>query len=278
MSTDHLIDVDGILNKRSYLPWSSSRIDTAETCMYKFSNIYLKGVKESSKSLTTGSLSHEIIAELLKSSREPSIEFAEELLGLFLPKFKENCDVNEAVDDVRAMFPYMCSFVRSWKAFLKEHNIKKDRVEKLYSINENLKRASNASCAKPYFRGVIDLWCYDEETKTLYVIDHKTNKAALSANKVREHQQLNLYVAMLTFVYGIKWEHAIIGLNFLRKGKLVQVEVTKEDIKYFMIDFLNRLRYLEQSLRVSCLNGEWEPEPSFKCKWCSFKNECPAFS
>lgn len=274
MEDNHVVDTSKAMEERPYLPWSSSRIDVANTCKYKFYKVYMDGVKEHSKSLTLGSLSHEIIAELLRGA-DPSIKQAEALLAQALPFYHDKVGINEAVDEIRAMIPYMCKFVQDWRAFTASKNITKYNVEKPYAITESMKRASFLNPKSIYFRGIVDLWCYDKENEELYIIDHKTNKSTMSSKKVKEHPQLLTYVAMLTFVYKLRWKRAHIALNFLRKGKLVWAEVTHDDLKFFMYNFINELKYIENALLDCSEHQYWPAETSYKCSWCSFKDTCP---
>lgn len=271
-------DLDILLGEAKYLPWSCSRMETAGTCLYKFHQVYLGGVKEHSPALTLGGLSHEVIAELLKVP-EPSTTVAHIILTQAYRAFKALDQDGYAWEAVQGFIPYMVTFCKKWKKFCKDNNIDKYRIEHPYGLTEEMTRASYIPqpFRQTYFRGIIDLWGYDPVTQTLYVIDHKTNKSAMSPKKVKECIQLNLYVGMLSCIYKMPWKKAVIGLNFLRKNKVVWATVTPEENADFMDKFVNTLHYLESRLFTCESEMVWPTEKSFKCKWCAFRGDCVAF-
>lgn len=271
-------DLDILLGEAKYLPWSCSRMETAGTCLYKFHQVYLGGIKEHSPALTLGGLSHEIIAELLKL-KDPSLEVAKIILTQIYQAFKALDVDGYAWMTVQEFLPYMVSFVKKWQKFCADNNIAKYRIEHPYGLTEQLTRASYIPqpFRQTYFRGIVDLWGYDPVNQVLYVVDHKTNKSAMSTKKVKECMQLNIYVGMLAHIYKLPWKKAVIGLNFLRKNKVVWATVTPEENADFMDKFVNTLHYLESSL-FTCENEMvWPAEKSFKCKWCAFRGDCVAF-
>lgn len=281
-ASSHVIsgNLDMLLGEEKYLPWSCSRMEVASSCLYKFNQVYLAGIKEESAALTLGGLSHEIIADLLKDG-EPSEAKAEIFLTRHYPIYRDADANGEALATVRSFFPYMVEFCTKWNNFLNEKGIKKARVEHPYGLTRDLERASynpNNPIRQTYLRGIIDLWAYDPETQYLYIVDHKTNKSIMSSNKVKEHIQLNLYIAMLARIYKLKWKKAFIGLNFLRKKKTVWATVEPHETAVFTDIFMNTLRYLEARL-FDCENSlVWPAERSFKCSWCALKSTCLAFN
>lgn len=279
--TNHTVssESDMLLGEEKYLPWSFSRMDVAGSCLYKFNRIYQEGIRESSPALTLGGLSHEIIAELLRDG-SPSIEKAQMFLAKSYPMYASLDTDGAAKTEVQDLFPYMVTFVKNWKDFLAEREINKDRVEIPYAITRDHKRASFVpnSVHSPYLRGIIDLWAWDPKTKTIYIVDHKTNKSSQSATKVKEHKQLNIYIWMLARIYKLDWKRAVIGLNFLRRGKVVWATVFPYEHKEFVDKFFNTLKYLEFRL-YECENEMiWPATKSFKCSWCSFKETCQTYN
>lgn len=267
-----------LLGEAKYLPWSCSRVDTAKTCLYKFHKVYLEGIKEKSLALSLGSMSHEIIALLLKD-HDPSLTKAQMYMSQTRPIYETHENFPEVCKEVEELLPYMVTFVSKWKEFMNKKGIKKDRVENAYGITRELTRTSYTGYPRGdvYLRGVIDLWTYDPVTKTLYIVDHKTNKSILSKARVKESVQLNLYVAMLSIIFKMPWEKAVIGLNFLRKGKIVWAQVTPQETIDFMQIYLNSLNHLENNL-YECDNSMiWPANASYKCAWCSFRNTCETF-
>ena len=279
--TNHTVscESDMLLGEDKYLPWSFSRMDVAGSCLYKFYNIYHEGVKESSPALTLGSLTHEVMAELLRDGA-PSVEKAQIFLVKAYTAYAELDSNGAAWLEAANMLPYMVDFTTKWKTMLKSKGIIKDRVEIPYALNADKKRASFVpNCNnQPYLRGIVDLWAWDKETKTLYIVDHKTNKSTQSSNKVKEHMQLNLYIGMLASIYNLDWKRAIVGLNFLRKGKIVWATIYPHEHGEFMDKFFNTLKYLEFKLYECESNMIWPATKSFKCSWCSFRDTCQTYN
>lgn len=279
--TNHTVscDSDMLLGEAKYLPWSFSRMDVAGSCLYKFYNIYHEGIKESSPALTLGSLTHEVIADLLRDGA-PSVEKAQIFLVKAYKAYAELDSNGAAWLEAANMLPYMVTFTNNWKNMLKSKGIIKDRIEIPYALNADKKRASFVpNCNnQPYLRGIVDLWAWDKETKTLYIVDHKTNKSTQSSNKVKEHRQLNLYIGMLANIYNLDWKRAVVGLNFLRKGKTVWATIYPHEHVEFMDKFFNTLKYLEFKLYECESNMIWPAVKSFKCSWCSFKDTCQTYN
>lgn len=273
-------NLDMLLGEEKYLPWSCSRMEVAGSCLHKFKQVYLEGIKEESPALTLGGLSHEIIADLLADGGEPSIAKAEIFLTRHYPMYKEADLDGTAFNTVRTFFPYMVEFVTKWKHMLSEKGIKRARVEHPYGLTRELTRAAYIpnDIRQTYLRGIIDLWAYDPNTQTLYIVDHKTNKSTMSKQKVKDHIQLNLYIAMISRIYKLKWKRAFVGLNFLRKNKIIWAVVEPKENAVFMDIFMNTLRYLEARL-FECENSlVWPAERSFRCSWCALKEGCKAYS
>lgn len=265
-----------LLGNEKHLPWSHSKAEVAKTCMYKFSRVYLDGERESSPSLLLGSFAHETLETLLRAPEAPTVENATDILLQIKNNYVEEGDKEQAYYEVIPMLPYIVDFVIKWKNFIKDKNIKHWRVESAFGLTEDRHRATyEPGPYRTYIRGRIDLWAYDAQTKTLYVIDHKTNKNAESPKKVKENLQLNLYITFLSNVYKLEWKEAYYGLNFLRRKKIVWARTTPEENANFTDMYFNTLRVLEERILDCELDNYWPPEESYKCGMCSFKGDCP---
>lgn len=256
------------------VPWSTSKIKTASQCRRQFYNVYVKKMKEESQALSSGTLAHQVIAELLNKRDYVKEEEADQVLQTLIPEDIPEIFKETAYNDVREMLPYMCSFVNSLQDELQEHpGIEKYHVEQRYAVTEDMGR-SCFNDKSAFLRGIIDLWYYDKETRVLYIIDHKTDKSAKSVNAVRKTDQLLLYAAFLTLVYNLDWRQCFIGLNFLRKGKKVISPVSREELRTFMKDLLEKLAYLEQIIDSCVVCKEWPAFHGFYCSWCGFRDIC----
>lgn len=271
--------LDMSLGETKYLPWSYSRMDVANSCLYKFYKVYLEDIRESSPALTLGGLSHEIIAALLRD-KDVNLQLAYGALDYFYPKYRSKDTSGIAYEEARNFLLYMVEFVGNWQKLIRETGIKRYFVEHEYGLTEDLKRASYSKIQNRdvYIRCIVDLWAYDKKTKTLYVVDHKTNKSSQSSTRVHDSHQLNLHVGILSRVYKLKWERAYIALNFLRRNRITWAVVTPEENKLFMEKYFNTLHFLESRLFDCDQSLIYPATPSYKCSWCTFKDTCQSYS
>jgi hypothetical protein len=277
---EHIIngDLDMLLGEAKYLPWSASRVDAACSCLYKFHKIYMEGCKESSPALTLGSLTHEILAKAITDGK-PSMLKAQSWLRKSYELYRDNDPTGAVLAEVEEFLPYIITFTDNWKNFLQREGISEDFVEQPYGVTQRCSKASYLpdDSNSTYFRGIIDLWAYDPVKHVLYIVDHKTNKSAASKQKVKEHSQLNLYTIMLVSIFQLPWTKAVVGLNFVRKGKVVWNTIYPSEAEEFRDKYWNTLKYLEYKLWKAESDMVWPATRSFKCNWCTFKNSCNSY-
>lgn len=241
--------------------WSTSKADTAAQCLYKYKRVYIDKVKEESHALTLGSVTHDVIAnELLSMNTDENVLI-------------EKLDDMGGVDpELYAMVPNINKFCVYWCNYVKEHDLE-PTIEQKYAMTRDCKRTGFLD-SDAYIRGVFDLWAFDERRRKLIVIDHKTSKALSSADAVKAHSQLNLYVYMLTKMNNLEWDTADIALHFVRHGKNVWAYITRKDMEEFGARYMHFLAILEERITKAYETNNWERCPGFHCKWCSFKGEC----
>lgn len=254
---------EGLEEVKVYKPisWSTSKADTANECMYKYKRVYVDKVPATGRALWLGSTIHDIQADELISRNTD------------LKTLVKRLDAKGHVDpEIYAMTEAMCNFTKKWVSYVEEHKLEYS-VEKKYAITREFK-ATEFLAKDVFIRGVIDLWAYDEKAKRLIVVDHKTSKSALNVEGVKNHKQLNLYVWMLTKLYGLEWDRAQFALNFTRHDKLVWSGVSREEMEDFGVAYCKFLNDLEDRVNECLDTGVWPREPGFYCNWCSFKGEC----
>lgn len=278
--SEHVIngDLDMLLGEAKYLPWSASRVDTACSCLYKFHKVYMEGCKEESPALTLGSLTHEILAKAIIDG-DPSLLKVQSWLNQCYEVYRDQDSTGEVLSEVQGFLSYIVDFVHKWKGFLTSKGIPEDHVEQPYGLTQRCGKAPHVPDAtnSTYFRGIVDLWAYDPNTHVLYIVDHKTNKSALSKQKVKEHPQLNLYTIMLTSIFQLSWTKAVVGLNFVRREKIVWSTLYPKEVEEFRDKYWNTLKYLECKLWEAESDMVWPATRSFKCNWCTFKSTCNSY-
>lgn len=253
MSTDYSKLLDFV--------WSTSKADTATQCLYKFMRVYGDGVKEASHALTLGTDTHDVVAKEILCRNTSEDELLRKL------------DDKGGVDpELYVMVPNIVAFNTKWQALVDDKGLE-PTIEQKYAMTRDFKKTGFFS-KDAYIRGVFDLWAMDEADKKLIVIDHKTSKNASSANAVKAHTQLNLYVFMLTKLFNLKWERAHIALHFLRHGKLVWAGLTPKEVEQFGKRYTHYLSALEGTIVKAYETNNWQKCPGVYCRWCSFKDEC----
>lgn len=242
--------------------WSTSKVDAASACLYKYNKVYNEKIRQVTPALTLGTNVHEIMADELISKNEDE--------NILLDRLDSQGDLDP---EVYSMVPNISSFVKKWNALMAKDNLE-PTIEKQYAVDRNFKEVGFFD-KDAYIRGVFDLWAYDERNKRLLIVDHKTNKACLGKKAVWEYPQLNLYIVMLTKMFNLDWDSAYIALHFLRHGKVVSAWVTREEMDVFFKKYTHLLTVLEERI-VSCYErNDWPTCPGFYCNWCGFKGECP---
>lgn len=275
MSEPQIVDLDNIMSHHSPLleiptsniVWSVSKSDTANQCLYKYKKVYIDKISESSPALILGDRTHLFIAKELTElmRRDPSIAAMQKKL-----------DEENALPEIYAMLPHIQEFLVRWKKYCLDNPLEYF-VENKYAITKDDKQAESFFTDDAYIRGVIDLWALDANNKRLIVIDHKTSKKAPSEEEVRNNKQLNLYCWKLTKMFNLKWDRAVIMINAVRHGKLIQVGKTYDDIMTFGEQFKHLLSMLEEKIAICTHHNYWPARKSYTCNWCSFKSECPAW-
>lgn len=248
-------------SKLLHFCWSTSKADTASQCMYKFMRVYGDGVKESSHALTLGSDFHEIMAnELLTRNKD---------INTLVKRLDEKpgCD-----PEIYSWSDGIVDFTTKWTDFM-ETNGFEATIEQKYAMTRDFKKADFFG-DDAYIRGVFDLWGLDEKNNRLVVIDHKSSKSASSPAVVKTHNQLNLYVVMLTRLFNLKWDYAHIALHYIRHNKIVWAKLSHKEVDNFEARYLHFLSILEDRVVKAYETSNWERTPGFHCGWCSFKNEC----
>jgi ATP-dependent exoDNAse (exonuclease V) beta subunit len=114
--------------------------------------------------------------------------------------------------------------------------------------------------AKDYWvRGIADLLVIDDEQG--YVVDYKTG-----SNKYPDPKQLQL-MALLAFAHFPQLDHVKAGLLFVAHEHFVTSEYNRADEADLWADFAGDL----ERLRLSYVNGVWQPNPTPLCAWCPVK-------
>lgn len=107
-----------------------------------------------------------------------------------------------------------------------------------------------------WVRGITDLLVVDEDYG--FIVDYKTG-----SNRYPDPKQLQL-MALLTFAHFPEVQRIKAGLLFVVHEHFVTSEYHRDDIDTLWKDFAGPL----ERLRLSHVNGSWQPNPTPLCGWC----------
>lgn len=96
------------------------------------------------------------------------------------------------------------------------------------------------------------------------IIDYKLNKNILTLKEVKDSLQLNLYA--LAFYYLTGMIPLKTGFYFLRQGKIIYTEKTKEN--------LEKTEKIVECVANEIIRREFYPKEGRACKWCDYKEYC----
>lgn len=256
------VDEEGKI-KHLDVAWSTSRADTAEQCLFKYSSTYVHKIQvPQTHALAFGSAAHDIQAKILEA-------------GLDLKQAMDYMDSKKDLDpELYKLLPYMVTYGENQRKIESKYGVD-FKVENKYGLTKA--HDSTTFFAKDvYIRLVIDSWAYDNKTGKLFIVDHKTNKSASGPKAVKEHKQLNLYAWALMKMNNYDLKDAHIALNFLRHNKLVWAKLSRYEIENFGRQYLDYLSMLEDRVNEAYQQDYWPKERGFYCRWCNFRHICEA--
>lgn len=257
------INEDGTL-KHLDIAWSTSRADTAEQCLFKYSSTYVNKIQvPQTHALAFGSAAHDIQAKIL-DDRIESLKTVQSML-----------DEKKGADpELYKLASYMVEYGKTQREIEAKYGVE-FKVENKYGMTKEHK-ATTFFAKDVYIRLVIDSWAFDEKTGKLFIVDHKTNKAASGPKAVKSHKQLNLYAWALMNMNQLDLKDAHVALNFLRHNRLVWAKLSKNELERFGEYYLEHLSVLEDRVNEAYRENHWPKERGFYCRWCNFRHICEA--
>jgi putative RecB family exonuclease len=119
-------------------------------------------------------------------------------------------------------------------------------------------------------RGIIDR--LDElEDGTLAVIDYKTGRSPRAQQARSRFGGVQMYALMCEAVMGRR--PSVVRLLYLRDRVVISAEPTEQSLR----GVRQRALGVWTAIERACESGDFRPNPSGLCGYCSFKPFCPAF-
>lgn len=122
---------------------------------------------------------------------------------------------------------------------------------------------------KPYIFGYIDRIDYNPDNDTLYIVDYKTSRIALTKSEADVDEQLSMYALVSKYIFP-EYDNVILQLQYVRLGEFVSTTRTDEELEQFK----NWLIHMYHQIK-----NDVSPKPTINkyCGWCDSRHGCTAY-
>ncbi len=243
--------------------FSFSRIKTFHQCPLRYRYRYLKGLRESFRSIESflGSTVH-LVLEWLYAERNgsdsPNLDAA---LEQFARRWEEGWAEDVAVIKDSTTADDAFRLGKEMVARFHRETFVQDRSETI-SLEQ---RFSVRLQSKVVFTGIADRVGRTENGR-LFVVDYKTSSRRGTASEFSEGLQAPLYASCA--LRTVDDEEALAGYHYLRLGSTSWHRVTRSRAD----ELLTRFQALVDEARAA---AEFPARPGILCAWCGFNAVCP---
>jgi len=119
-------------------------------------------------------------------------------------------------------------------------------------------------------RGIIDRLELDEEGE-LVVTDYKTGRAPSGNYEQKSLAGVHFYSFLCEAVLGKR--PSKIRLMYLSTGETIETVPSAQSVRFIK----TRTKAVWHAVERACTTGDFRPNQSRLCNWCSFQRWCPAF-
>ncbi len=120
-------------------------------------------------------------------------------------------------------------------------------------------------------RGIIDRLELDEHGG-LVVTDYKTGRAPSGRYEQKSLAGVHFYAFLCEQVFGVV--PSKIRLMYLKTGETIETTPSAQSVKFIT----TRTKAVWAAVERACTTGDFRPNRSNLCNWCSFQKWCPAFN
>lgn len=122
---------------------------------------------------------------------------------------------------------------------------------------------------KPYIYGFIDRIDFNPDNGTIYIVDYKTSRIALTKNEAEVDEQLSMYALVAKYLLP-EYENVVLQLQYVRLGEFVSSTRTDEELETFK----NWLIHMYNQIK-----NDISPKPTLNkyCGWCDSRHGCTAY-
>ena len=120
-------------------------------------------------------------------------------------------------------------------------------------------------------RGIIDRLELDEHGG-LVVTDYKTGRAPSGRYEQKSLAGVHFYAFLCKQVFGVV--PSKIRLMYLKTGETIETTPSAQSVKFIT----TRTKAVWAAVERACTTGDFRPNQSNLCNWCSFQKWCPEFN
>lgn len=122
---------------------------------------------------------------------------------------------------------------------------------------------------KPYIFGFIDRIDYDMDTDTLYIVDYKTSRIALTSYEAQTDEQLSMYALVAKYMFP-EYENVELELNYVRLGTKIRSRRSDEELEIFKNWLIHMYHQIKNDTAPKATLNKY-------CNWCDARHGCSAF-
>ena len=157
-----------------------------------------------------------------------------------------------------------------WKAWWCIENLWK--IENPEEVEpDGLEYELNGEVSGVNLKGFIDRFTMDEDGGVV-ISDYKTGKVPRAEYVDERFRQLRIYGTLVNAL-GIG-QTSSLELLYLKDGVKFEVPFGEEDI----VDINKYVRDVKDDVDKACATGDFPPQKSVLCGWCSYKGICPLWT
>jgi putative RecB family exonuclease len=108
-------------------------------------------------------------------------------------------------------------------------------------------------------------------TGEIRVVDYKTSRAPREAFEAKALFQLKIYALVLWRTRGVV--PTMLQLIYLGNGEILRYQPDEADLRATE----RKVEAIWDAIRRAQESGDWRPNPSRLCSWCSHQSRCPEF-
>ncbi|WP_420450700.1 RecB family exonuclease [Ilumatobacter sp.] len=244
---------------------SPSRVSSFTSCPMQFRFSSVQRLPEPPGVATTrGTVVHralELLFVLPRHERTPSA--LDRCLTLAMQEHEHHPDyVGLLLDDVgRAEFDAGC------RALIERYFDMEDPTT-VRDIGLEVRMAADVGSLQ--LRGIIDRLELDDDGE-LVVTDYKTGRAPSGRYEQKSLAGVHFYSFLCEAVLGRR--PARIRLMYLASGETIETVPSAQSVRFIT----TRTAAVWKAVERACTTGDFRPNTSRLCDWCSFRAWCPAF-